>query len=201
MSKKVKIVLVSGTIIIATVAVVMKIFMNDHVLDGLTIYEGDIPKLEEQMVVEESESHEHSDEDNDVTDVGDITVDESLVIERQEQALDTVDDILRPGIGWSDGELSQDELDILRESCRVLYSDMLNDGASSKYDVSLEMLSTEELSNFRQPVFYYVEADGVLAVNLKFRVVNTEKDLDTSQYIAMFIKYDRDVLKLYGIEQ
>ena len=103
-------------------------------------------------------------------------------------------DKIRPGIGWSSGDLSSDELEILQQAAVKVYEQSLCEQGQD-VSVELDITTVDDLSHFKYPVYYFVNDDGVLTLQVAI-IVKDSDGVETRESRAIKVKYDLDVLVL-----
>lgn len=111
-----------------------------------------------------------------------------------EETKPETDDKVRPGIGWSSGVLSVDELEILQKAAAKVYEQNLQENGQ---DVTVEVaeFTIEDLSGFEYPVYYFVDDQYVLTLQMVLNVKDNTGEIKRESR-ALRVKYNLDVLVL-----
>lgn len=94
-------------------------------------------------------------------------------------------------IDWSGGGLSVSDFENVRETVIGLYQDKLNK-KERRYVVMMDDMWDGDTSNFDTPVFYYVDEYGILYIQTKVIVYDTEEGTAEPRFVALGVRYDEN---------
>lgn len=108
--------------------------------------------------------------------------------------------IYKPGIDWSEGELSEELLDTMIIVASRLYEDKLNakEKEKDKYIVESELPEVDDIQKFKIPIFYFVN-NGTLTLNLKVSIYDMSKKTEKEVLMPISVKYELDKAVLVDI--